>query len=387
MRSGRRAQVAIFLAVAAAVQLLCVGSGRAFLLTQLTMSAYYTLVVLGLSLLMGYAGQISLGHAGFFAIGGYASAALTTWDLSARRAEPLVSALAGAGVLGARPDLYGGQVLTVQPWPAFVCAVALSAAVAVAVGIPVLKLRGHYLAMATLGVGTILFSIALGTAALGAADGISGVPAFPVLPGVRVGGSAAMRVANYYVAFGLLAVAMLLLLNLVQSRVGRALRAIHGAEDAAGAMGIDTARMKLQTFVLSAVLAAVAGAFLTHFNGGIGPSEAGVMKSVRYVAIVAVGGMGSLWGTLATSLVLNFLSLRGTFGTFDDVVFGGILLAVMLFAPQGVLGLRPLGAARALLRRRRPAAAQEEPPPEDARDPESPLAIRRLDPDAQEGGR
>ena len=112
-----------------------------------------------------------------------------------------------------------------------------------------------------------------------------------------MGGSASTRVVNYYVACGLLALAMLLLLNLVESRVGRALRAIHGAEDAASAMGVDAARYKLGTFVLGAGLAAVAGAFLTHYNGGIGPSEASIMKSVKYVAIVAVGGMGSLWGT------------------------------------------------------------------------------------------
>ena len=103
-------------------------------------------------------------------------------------------------------------------------------------------------------------------------------------------------------------------------------------------MGVDTARYKLFTFVLSAVLAAIAGVFLTHYNGGIGPSEAGVMKSVRYVAVVAVGGMGSLWGTLIMSTVLNFFSLRGYFGTFDDAVFGGILILIMLFAPDGIIG-------------------------------------------------
>ena len=139
----------------------------------------------------------------------------------------------GSALLIVRPEPFGGEVLVVHPWVAFLCAVALSAALAFALGIPVLKLKGHYLAMATLGVGTIIFSVALGTSWLGAADGISGVPAFPLLPGVAVGGSAAARVANYYVAFGLLAVGMLLLLNLVQSRIGRALRAIHGAEDAA----------------------------------------------------------------------------------------------------------------------------------------------------------
>jgi branched-chain amino acid transport system permease protein len=354
MRSVRYVQVAMFLAAVAVVQLAAVHSGRGFLLTQLTMSAYYTLVVLGLSLLMGYAGQISLGHAGFFAIGGYASAALTTWDLGPLRGRSPVAALARLGLLSQRPDLFGGQVLVLHPWAACVCAMALAMVVAFVVGVPVLRLKGHYLAMATLGVGTIISSIALGTARLGAADGISAVPPFPLLPRVSVGGSASMRIANYYVACGLLALAMLLLLNLVHSRVGRALRAIHGAEEAASAMGVDTASFKLRTFVLSAVLAAVAGVFLTHFNGGIGPSEASTMKSVKFVAIVAVGGMGSLWGTLATSLALNFLSLRGYFGSFDDAVFGGILILVMLFAPDGILAFTPGKLVGLVLRRSPP---------------------------------
>ncbi|HEY6002754.1 MAG TPA: branched-chain amino acid ABC transporter permease [Anaeromyxobacter sp.] len=365
MLDSRFAKIGIFLAAAVAVERIAVLSGAGYLLTQLTMSAYYTLVALGLSLLMGYAGQISLGHAGFFAIGGYTSAALTTWDLSARHAEPVVAALSRAGVLVARAGAFGGDVLVVHPWPAFLCAVALSAAVAFLVGIPVLKLRGHYLAMATLGVGTILSSIAVGTAALGAADGISGVPPFDLVPGLlRVAGNAPVRIVNYYVAFGLLAAAMLLLSNLVWSRVGRALRAIHGAEDAASAMGVDVARYKLGTFVLSAVLAAVAGSLLTHFNAGIGPSEVSIMKSVRYVAIVAVGGMGSLWGAMAASLSLNFLSLRGYFGSLDDAVFGGILIAVMLFSPGGILSLDVRGAILALLRRVRPPRAPA-PEPED----------------------
>jgi branched-chain amino acid transport system permease protein len=307
---------------------------------------------------MGYAGQISLGHAGFFAIGGYTSAFLTTLDLSAHREDALVAVLNRIGVLVSRPDLYGGTVMTMEPWIACGCAVLLAAVIAFVIGIPVLKLKGHYLAMATLGVGTIIYSIALGTVQLGAADGISGVPPFRLLPWLIVGGSRDLAVENYYVAYGLLALAMLLLLNLVQSRVGRALQAIHGAEDAARAMGVDTAVFKLKTFVLSAVLASVAGVFLTHFNGGIGPSEASIMKSVKYVAIVAVGGMGSLWGTLATSVVLNFLSLRGYFGELDDAVFGAILIAMMLFAPSGILALDLRKAIGSLVRRAPPPAEE-----------------------------
>jgi len=359
MRPGRHLQVAIFAAAVVAVHLAAEAGGKGFFLTQLTMTAYYTLVVVGLSLLMGYAGQISLGQAGFFSIGGYVAAALTTLDLAPHRARAAVAALARAHLLVVRPDLYGGEALSVHPWVAFVAAVLLGAGVAWAIGVPVLRLKGHYLAMATLAFGTIVGSILVGTQALGAADGISGVPPFELVPGLRVGGGAADRVRNYYLAWGLVAVAMLLLLNLVQARAGRALRAIHGAEDAARAMGVDTARYKLATFVLAAVLAVVAGVLLTHYNGGIGPSEASVMKSVRYVAIVAVGGMGSLWGTLSASAVLNFLSLRGYFGAYDDAVFGGILVLVMLLAPEGILQANLRGLLRQLVPGRRAAGEEK----------------------------
>ena len=107
--------------------------------------------------------------------------------------------------------------------------------------------------------------------------------------------------------------------------------------------------------------AALGGVGLTHLTGGIGPGEASVMKSVRYVAVVAVGGMGSLWGTLATSALLTFLSLRGTFGTYDDAVFAAILLAVMLFSPDGILKLQARSLARALLHRVRPPPGVEAP--------------------------
>jgi branched-chain amino acid transport system permease protein len=353
MLRSRYVRVALFVVVVAAVQLGTAVADKGFFLTQLTMAAYYTLVAAGLSVLMGYAGQISLGHAAFFAIGGYASGYLTTVDLSARKAETLVAALARLHVLVTHADLYGGEALSFHPWAAFAVAIAVALAVSFFIGVPVLKLKGHYLAMATLGFGTIVYSVLLASERLGAADGLGSVPPFPLLGGLSVGGGRAGRISNYYAAWGVVAAALLVLSNLVHSRVGRALRAIHGAEDAAASMGVDVARYKLKTFVLSAVLAAVGGSFLTHFNAGIGPGEAGVMKSVRYVAIVAVGGMGSLWGTVATSGVLTFLSLRGYFGTLDDAVFGGILIAVMLFSPEGILRFDAralLGAVRARFR-------------------------------------
>jgi branched-chain amino acid transport system permease protein len=255
-------------------------------------------------------------------------------------------------------DLYGAEALSFHPWAAFVAAIALATGVAWLIGVPVLKLKGHYLAMATLGFGTIVYSVLLASQRLGAADGLGSVPPFPLAGGLAVGGGREGRVANYYVAWIVVALALLVLSSLVRSRVGRALRAIHGAEDAASSMGVDVPRYKLKTFVLSAALAAVGGSLLTHYNAGIGPGEAGVMKSVRYVAIVAVGGMGTLWGTVATSAVLTFLSLRGYFGTLDDAVFGGVLILVMLFSPEGVLRLDVRGAVAAVRERlRRPGVA------------------------------
>jgi branched-chain amino acid transport system permease protein len=345
---NRPAAILPLLAVVIVVQLLTTWTGTQFYLTQMTMAAYYSLLIIGLCVLMGYAGQISLGHAGFFAIGGYLSAALTTRNLLPLREEGLVRLLDAGGLLLAGRDLYGGELLVVSPWAAAIFAVLFAAAVAALLGIPVLKLKGHYLAMATLGFGIIIYRLVLATPWFGAADGISGVPPFVLLPGLVVSGDTSGRVQNYYIAWGVLLLGLFLLLNLMHSRVGRALRAIHGSEEAADAMGVNISRFKLQAFVLSAVFAAIAGVLLTHFNGGIGPSEAGVMKSVRYVAIVAVGGMAHLWGALVMGVLLNFLSLRGVFGSYDDAVFGLILIVIMLFAPNGILSVvaRKKGQAR-----------------------------------------
>ena len=319
------------------IQLGVTAAGKVFYLTQLTMSAYYSLVVIGLCLLMGYAGQISLGHAGFFAIGAYCSAALTTADCSALRQKAAGRLLAQIGGFVVGKDLYGDELVRLNPWIACVAALILTAVIAYLIGIPVLRLKGHYLAMATLGFGSIISKIIVGSSFFGGADGISGVPAFQLLPGLSVNGEMNARIPNFYIAYGLLLLTALLMSNLVHSRVGRALRSIHGNEEAAATMGVDTARYKLNLFVISAMIAALAGIFLTHYNGGVGPSEAAIMKSVRYVAIVAVGGMANLWGAILTSMVLNFLSLRGYFGSYDDAVFGLILVVMMLFAPQGIL--------------------------------------------------
>ena len=149
MRARSHLALAALVLLTAAIHLVTVVTGTQFYLTQLTMAAYYGLVVIGLGVLMGYAGQISIGHAGFFAIGGYLAAALTTRNLSGLEQVLPLAALESLGLLHRGQDLYGEVLVTVAPWAAALGAVSAAALVALAIGIPVLKLKGHYLAMAT----------------------------------------------------------------------------------------------------------------------------------------------------------------------------------------------------------------------------------------------
>ncbi len=327
--------ILILLASIILLQLFLSFIDQAYYMTQLTMACYYGIVVIGLCLLMGYAGQISMGHAAFFAIGGYTNAVLTTINLNTTAGFPHLLLKLGLTVTGT--DMYGGAVTSISPLIALICAILISGSIAFIIGIPILKLKGHYLAMATLGFGLIISKILVGTKIFGEADGISGVPAFHLFSSLSVSGDSALRIQNYYIAWFILIAGLILVLNLINSRAGRALRSIHGNEQAAQSIGIDTSRYKLAVFVLSAVFAAIGGAFMTHFNGSIGPSEASFAKSVRYVAIVAVGGMANIWGAVIMGLILNFLSLRGFFGSYDEAVFGAIMIFIIMFFPDGLL--------------------------------------------------
>lgn len=326
----------LFFGIIVGFQLFSTFSGSEYYLTQLTMSAYYVIVVLGLCALMGYAGQISIGHAAFFAIGGYTTSVLTTLNLEEYAGNGFVDMISSVGFTTVSMDPYGEKVLHMSPWISLFAAVLITLIISFLIGIPILKLKGHYLAMATLGFGIIIYRTLLGSSIFGEADGISDVPGFTLFPGLQIKGGADMRVMNYYIAWFFVLVCLFLLINLINSRVGRALRSIHGSEEAANSMGVNPAKYKLGIFVFSAVLASIAGVFMAHYNGGIGPSESSVIKSVRYVAIVAVGGMANIRGALIMGIVLNFFSLRGLFGSYDDAVFGIILIVVMIFAPDGI---------------------------------------------------
>lgn len=361
MRERARGVLGILLLAATLVAMHVVlrAAGKEFCLAQMTMSIYYAVVVIGLCLLMGYAGQVSLGHGAFFAIGGYTSAILTTSNFTPWESTAWAGAMKACRVFISKQDVFGNPLLTTAPWAAFIAAMLVTLVVATLIGYPVLRLKGHYLAMATLGFGLIVHKIVVGSAFSGAADGISSVPAWSFFGVLTISGKSSLRVQNYYIACALALLLVVLMWNLLHSRVGRALQAIHDRETAANAMGINTSGYKLKAFVASALLAAIAGVFFTHYTGGIGPSEASALKSVRYVALAAAGGMANLWGVAIMSTVLNFLSLRGWFGTLDNAVFGLILITIVSLAPEGPL--KPLGLwVRRLFVRKARKVRQEE---------------------------
>jgi branched-chain amino acid transport system permease protein len=264
--------------------------------------ALNALVCVGLNLLIGYAGQISLGHAGFFALGGYGSAIL-----SGSHGWPSALSL-----------------------PASVAAVGVLAFV---VGRPTLRLKGHYLAMATLGLGVIV-SIVLATE-----DRITGGPDGMAVPPLAVAGIALQgERAWYWVVGGALLVAVWLALNLIDSPAGRALRALHGSETAAQTLGIDAARHKLRVFVISALFAAAAGALTAHYAGFITPAKASFMHSVELVIMVVFGGMASVFGAVVGAALLTTLpQLLTALKDYEMMVFGAVLIATMVLFPQGIV--------------------------------------------------
>jgi branched-chain amino acid transport system permease protein len=267
-----------------------------------TTVALNAIVCVGLNLLIGYAGQISLGHAGFFALGGYGSAILAT--------------------------RYGVPV-----WVSLPLACALVGLLAFVIGRPTLRLKGHTLAMATLGLG-IIISIVLSTEDrwTGGPDGMAVPPL--VLFGWIVKGERTW----YWLAGGAMLLAVWLAINLIESPTGRALRALHGSEVASETLGIRSARYKLQVFVLSAVFAAVAGALTAHYAGFITPAKASFMHSVELVIMVVFGGMASIFGAVVGAAVLTLLpQLLTVLQDYEMMVFGAVLVGTMVFFPQGIV--------------------------------------------------
>ncbi|HJV36301.1 branched-chain amino acid ABC transporter permease [Geomonas sp.] len=276
----------------------------------------HSMLALGLNLLLGYAGQISLGQAAFFGLGAYGSGILTTH--------------------------FG-----MNPWLAMVVVAVCVSVFAFAIGFPVLRLKGHYLAMATLGVGVIANIAFNETVDLtGGPSGLSGIPQLSI-------GSFTFDsdLKNYYLVWSFALIVILLSLNLVNSRFGRGLRAIHDSEVAARVMGVNARIMKVQVFTLSALISALAGSLYCHVMTFISPASFSFPVSVELLTMVVIGGLGSIYGSILGALLLTLLpEMLRAFQDFDIVVYGLLLISMTIYLPGGLVRGIP-----ALIRRVAPA--------------------------------
>jgi branched-chain amino acid transport system permease protein len=262
----------------------------------------FAIAALGLNLLMGFAGQVSLGHAGFMGVGAYAVAI-------------------GPAQLGIAPVL------------SFALGAALSGLIAFVVGRPILRLRGHYLAVATLGFG-VLITIVFSNEAkwTGGPDGMAVQP-------MTVVNATVHRIGTWYwILAASFLVSAAIALNLIDSPTGRALRAIRDSERAARVLGIDVAQKKLAVFVISAVYASIAGSFFALINGYVTPDVSGFLRSIELVAMVVLGGMGSIIGSFVGSALLVILPQALTvFHEYEHAILGLILMLVMIFLRRGIV--------------------------------------------------
>jgi len=269
---------------------------------------------IGLNILMGQAGQVSLGHAGFFGIGAYAVA-------------------------------IGPAHLGLPSWAALLLGAVVAALLAYLVGRPILRLKGHYLAIATLGLG-VLVAMVLTTESRWT-GGPDGMPVAKLaLFGWRASGSATW----YWISGGMLLVGAWIALNLGDTPTGRAFRALHDSEVAARVAGVNVARFKLRAFVIAAVYAALAGSMLALMNGFTNPDQAGFLHSVELVTMVVLGGLGSVVGAVIGAAVLITLpQVLTVFQDYEHLLLGAIIIVSMIFMRDGIVPT----AARLLTRRAR----------------------------------
>jgi branched-chain amino acid transport system permease protein len=304
-------------------------------LTDLTFFMHTVLaaiVVTGLSMLMGYAGQASLGQGAFVAAG-----ALTV--------------------------AIGTTRLELPPLVALLAAPLVAAGFAAVVGVPLLRLQGHYLAFGTLALLLMVQAAMSAFDVLGGAFGISGIPAFGVGSAVFVG-----QLPYAYLALGCLAAVLLLAHRVVHSRFGRGVRALAGSESAAESAGVPVARSKVAVFALSAAYAGLAGALSAFFTPYVSPDSFPAVESFTYVIMAVVGGLGTVWGGVIGAVVVSVLlqvlnsvssqpGLPPTAGPIlQYATYGAVLVATLLFLPRGIVP-STTDAAGALRQRLAPGAS------------------------------
>jgi branched-chain amino acid transport system permease protein len=276
-----------------------------YLVTVLGFAAIYAIFVTGLNFFMGYTGQVSFGQNAFAAIGGYTSAVLTT----------------------------------AYKWPVFAAmpvGIAAAGLLALAIGYPTLRLRGHYLAMATLALGLIVQEVAVQWDSI--TMGYTGISAIPAL------GAFGWELPNDRAQLAAMLAALALCLwissRLKHSRLGHALAAIAGSEDAARALGIDVARYKLLAFVIAALYAAFSGSLFVHFVSFVSPEVFGLHMVVLGFTMLYVGGIGTVFGPLVGAFIISLLpeTFRG-FKEYQDLAYGAALIALLIYAPKGLSSL------------------------------------------------
>ena len=277
--------------------------------TEINPYYYQILIYIGINIILatslnlinGFAGQFSLGHAGFLAIGAYTASIITT-------------------SLHTQPN----DALTYIIFPAALILGGVVAALAgLVVGIPTLRLRGDYLAITTLGFGEIIRVIIQNLDFVGGARGLSGIP----------------KISNFFWVFSVVAIVIFVVSNLIHSTYGKGFVSVRDDEIAAQAMGINTTKYKVIAFVTGAFFAGMAGGLYAHFISYITPQQFGFIKSIEIEVMVIVGGMGNTVGIIIAAIILTILpeALRGV-AEYRMVIYSLTLIVIMILRPQGLFG-------------------------------------------------
>ena len=261
------------------------------------------ILAVGLNLIVGFSGQFSLGHAGFMAIGAYAAA-----------------------IIGSKSATY----------PAFFAAMVLGAViagtVALIVGIPTLRLKGDYLAIATLGVSEIIRILIINGGDLtNGAAGILGIPAF----------------TNWQMVYFFVVITTILTINFLRSPIGRATLSVREDEIAAESVGVNTTKIKVVAFVFGAITASIAGSLHAGFIGSVVPKDYTFINSINVLIIVVFGGLGSMTGTIVAAILLGILNMvLQNVASIRMIIYSLALILVMIFRPGGLLGTWELSLSR-----------------------------------------
>ena len=302
---GARAAFGLFVAILIAVPL----AAPQFWITLGNYIGLYSIVALGLVLLTGVAGQTSFGQAAFVGIGAYTTAYLTT--------------------------RYG-----TSPWFTLAIGLAFTAALALFLGFITLRMRGHYLPLATIAWGISLFYVFGNLEMLGGHTGMTGIPALAI-----AGFELKDERRYFYVIWAIALAALWATNNLLDSRPGRAIRSLKGGLEMAEAFGVNAARLKIIAFVYAALLACISGWLYAHLQRFVNPTPFGINQGIEYLFMAVVGGAGSVWGAVLGATLITLLKevlqdylpkLLGRTGNFELVVFGLLMVLLLQFARDGL---------------------------------------------------